>query len=34
MWWIKNLYKNTKFNTLNMKVNNLENKTPDVSTLI
>ena len=30
----KQIDKNTKFNTLNMKVNNLEHKTPDATTWI
>ena len=30
----KEVVKNTKFNTLNRKANNLENKIPDISTLI
>ena len=30
----KKIYKKTKFNKVNMKVNNLENKIPDASTLI
>ena len=30
----KEVVKNTKFNKLNTKVNNLENKVPDASTLV